>query len=78
MLTCHLVMKYLYKNFYIISKDLLTTKQVQIVHSKKFLIAALKVYSKTFVMHIAIRKQEKIQFILVKKLRLESKNRANL
>ena len=40
--------------FYITNKALLTTKQVQLVNPKEFIIAALDADSKTFVIHVAI------------------------
>ena len=40
---------------YITNKALPTTKQVQLVNLKEFVIASLNVGSKTFVMHMAIR-----------------------
>ena len=43
--------------FYIIKKALSTIKQVQIVDPKEFVIVTLDVNSKTFVVHVAIRKQ---------------------
>ena len=46
--------------FYTTNKVLLTTKQVQIVDSKKFIIVALDIDNKTFVMHVAIKKQEEM------------------
>ena len=47
-------------NFYTTNEALPTTKRVQLVDPKKFIIAALDVDSKTFVMHVAIREQEKM------------------
>ena len=45
---------------YTTNKALLTTKQVQIVDPKEFVIVALDVNSKTFVVHVAIREQEEM------------------
>ena len=45
---------------YTINKALPTTKQVQLVNPKEFVIAALDTDSKTFVVYVAIRKQEKM------------------
>ena len=45
---------------YIINEILPTTKQVQIIDLKEFVIAALDINSETFVMHVAIRKREKM------------------
>ena len=43
---------------YTINKALSTTKQVQLVNPKKFVIAALDANNKTFVVHMIIREQE--------------------
>ena len=45
---------------YITNKVLLTTKQVQLINSQKFVIAVLDADSKTFVVHVAICEQEKM------------------
>ena len=45
---------------YTINKALLTTKQVQIIDSKLFVITTLDINSKTFMMHVAIREWEKM------------------
>ena len=45
---------------YTTNEALATTKQVQIVNPKEFVIAALDVDSETFVVHVAIREQEEI------------------
>ena len=45
---------------YTTNKTLATTKQVQIVDLKEFVIAALDVDSKTFVVPVAIQEQEKM------------------
>ena len=45
---------------YTTRKALSTTEQVPIVDPKEFVIAALDIDSKTFMMHVAIRKQEEI------------------
>ena len=37
-----------------------TTKQVQLIDSQEFVIAALDVNSKTFVVHVAIREREEM------------------
>ena len=46
--------------FYTTNKALPTTKQVQIINPNKFVIAALDINNKTFVMYMAIQKQEKV------------------
>ena len=45
---------------YTTNKALPTTEQVQIVDPKEFVIAALDVNSKTFMVHVAIREQEEM------------------
>ena len=45
---------------YTINKALSTTKQVQIVDSKEFIIVILNIGNKTFVVHVAIWEREKI------------------
>ena len=45
---------------YTTNEALPTTKQVQLVDPKEFVIAALDVDSKTFIVHVAIREREKI------------------
>ena len=45
---------------HITNEALSTTKQVQIVNPKEFIIVVLDVDNKKFVMHVAIRKQEKM------------------
>ena len=45
---------------YTTNKALSTTKQIQLVNSKKFVIAALDISSKTFVVHIAIQEYEEM------------------
>ena len=45
---------------YITSKTLPTTKQVQIVDLKEFVIVALDINSKTFVADVAIQEREKM------------------
>ena len=45
---------------YTTNKALPTTKQVQIVDPKEFVIVALEVDSETFVVHVAIWEREKM------------------
>ena len=45
---------------YTINKALPTTERVQIIDNKGFVIVALDANNKTFVMHVAIREQEKM------------------
>ena len=45
---------------YTTMEALSTIERVQIVNSKKFVIAAFDVDNKTFMVHIAIQKQEKM------------------
>ena len=44
----------------ITNKALFITKQVQIVNPKKFIIVALNINNKMFMVHVAIRKQGKM------------------
>ena len=53
--------------FYTTNKALLIIKQVQLVNQKKFVLAALDVDNKTFVIHMTIREQEKIAIDSTKK-----------
>ena len=52
---------------YITNKTLSTTKQIQTIDLKKFVIAALDVDNKTFLIYVATQKQEKIAIDFVKK-----------
>ena len=45
---------------YTTNKALPTTERVQLVNLKEFVIAALDADSETFVLHVAIRKREKM------------------
>ena len=45
---------------YTTNKVLSTTKQVQIIDKKNFIIVALDANSETFMMHMAIKEQEKM------------------
>ena len=45
---------------YTINKALLTTKQVQTIDPKKYIIAALDIDSKTFIVYVAIREREQM------------------
>lgn len=55
---------------YIINKALVNIKKVNIINPKKFIIAALDVNSKVFIIYIAIWKQEKIIIYLGKKTQI--------
>ena len=59
MQTCYLVKKHSYKSFTLPTRPYLPL-QVQIINPKEFAITALNVNSKTFIMHMAIQKQEKM------------------
>ena len=48
--------KILMLKFYITNKALPTTKQIQIIDPKKFVIVALDTDSKIFIIHVAIQK----------------------
>ena len=58
------------------NKALLTTKQVQLVDLKKFVIVALDADSKTFVMHVAIQEREEIVMDSARKTQIETQSRA--
>ena len=60
--------KTLKQKSYITNKALLTIKQVQIIDLKKVFIMTLDVDSKTFIVYIAIRKQEKISIYLIRQV----------
>ena len=53
-------------------------KQVQIVNSKKFVIAALSANSKIFVIHVAIQKQEKMLIHFKKQAQIKAQNEAQI
>ena len=57
---------------YITHKALSTTKQVQIIDKKDFVIAALDVNNKTFVMHVAIWEREKMPVHSKKQAHIEA------
>ena len=61
---------------YTTKKALLTTKQVQLVNSKKFVIAPLNTDSETFVVHVAIRKQEEMAINPNKKTQIKVQSKA--
>ena len=46
---------------YTTNKALFTTKQVEIINKKDFIIAALDVNSETFVMHVHSKRQVQIE-----------------
>lgn len=53
--------------FYIINMTLSTTKQVQIIYPKEFIIMAFDTGSEKFVVHVAIWEHKKIAINLIKK-----------
>ena len=61
---------------YITNKALPTTEQVQLVDLKEFVIAALDVNSETFVVHVAIREQEKMAMDPDRKAQIEAQSGA--
>ena len=63
---------------YIANKALPTTKQVQIVDLKTFVIAALDINSKTFVVHVVIRKREEIPVYSKRKAQIRAQSRAQV
>ena len=56
---------------YIINKALPTTKQVQLVDPKEFVIAAFNADSKTFIVHVVIRGQEEMAMDLDRKAQIK-------
>ena len=50
------------------NKALSTTKQVQIINKKNFIIAVLNGNSETFIVHVAIREHKKMAINLAKKI----------
>ena len=57
---------------YTTNKVLLTTERVQLVDLKEFVIAVLDADSKTFIVHIAIRKREKVTIDPERKAQIEA------
>ena len=58
---------------YTINKTLPTTKQIQQINRKKFVIATLNANSETFVMHVAIKEQEKMLVYSKKQAQIQNK-----
>ena len=58
--------------FYTINKFLPISKQIQLINQKKFGIAVFDANSKTFVMHMAIRKQVEIPIHFEKQAQIEA------
>ena len=58
---------------YTTNKALPSTKQVQIVDLKEFVIVALDVNSETFVMHVAIQEQKEMPVYLEKRAQIQDK-----
>ena len=63
---------------YTTNKALTTTEWVQLVDLKEFVIAALDMDSKTFVVHVAIRKREKMAINPDKKAQIEAQSGAQI
>ena len=61
---------------YITNEALPTTKQVQLVDPKEFVIAALDADSKTYVMHVAIRKRKETAMHPDKKAQIKAQTKA--
>ena len=59
---------------YTTNKAIPTTEQVQLVDSKKFVIAALDADSETFVMHVAIRESEEMPMNPDKKTQIKAQS----
>ena len=63
---------------YTINKALSTTKQVQLVDPKEFVIVALDTDSKTFVVHMAIRERKKMAMDPDRKAQIEAQSGAQI
>ena len=63
---------------YITNKALSTTKQVQLVKPKEFVIATLDIDSETFVVHVAIQEREKTAMDPARKAQIEPQSRAQI
>ena len=63
---------------YTTSEALPTTERVQLVNPKEFVIAALNADSKTFVMHVAVRKQEEIATDPDRKAQIKAQSRVQI
>ena len=55
-----------------------TTKQVQLVDPKEFVIAALDADSKTFVVHVVVREREEMAIDPAKKAQIEARSGAQI
>ena len=63
---------------YTTNKALSTTKQVQLVDLKKFVIAALDADSEIFVVHVAIQEREKMAIDPAKKAQIKAQSEAQI
>ena len=63
---------------YTTNKALPTTKQVQLVNPKEFVIAELDADSKTFVVYVAIREREEMAMDPARKTQIEAQSRAQI
>ena len=63
---------------YTTNKALPTTERVQLVNPKEFVIAALNVNSKTFVVHLAIREHEDMAMNPDRKAQIEARSRSQV
>ena len=63
---------------YTTSKVLPTIKQVQIVNPKEFVIAALNMDSKTFVVHIVIREKKEMVINFGRKIQIKVQSGAQI
>ena len=64
--------------FYTTSKALSTTERVQLFNLKKFVIAALDVDSKPFVVYVAIQGQKKLVIDFDKKAQMKTHSKAQI
>ena len=63
---------------YTTNKTLSTIKQVKLVDPQKFVIVELNANSETFVVHVAIRKQEEMAMDLDRKAKIDAQSRAHV
>ena len=63
---------------YTTSKALSTTELIKLVNPMEFVIAALDADSKTFVVHVAVRKREEMAINPDKKAQVEAQSKAQI
>ena len=63
---------------YTINKALSTTKQVQIIDKKDFVIVALNINSETFVIYVAIQEQKEISMASKRQVQIKTQKKAQV